>query len=392
MLRAKRPIGGSPALFATQAASSARSFRFGRTLLRLAVGVWLPVQPSPVGCAPAPPVVAADAEPGMRRPFGQQEEVRAAASENLGLPPWVLAYPNAVLEGQVHVDELQESGYFTLTTNDSPRTAFDFYQLAYGEKVNGAQFTRDFAAYAPGYGELWFTGASNEHVRLAVLATERASSASRPRTAIHVSYTRSAAWTSPYRHPMNDVAVLTDFDLQPMRFECEVNGEDDFFAPRPYLKAVHFTHRRSLANVTLDFRSLLEAAHADKAGLQSPPDDWRSPPWVALYPAAKVIAAAVDAKRRSGVFMLSTEHPQRQVHQFYNERLRESYLQFGFQRLSWSEGEEFSTTDWARDGGSLVSVITLQDKSPQTVIVLRYQGDAAPAHPVKHHRRPARRR
>lgn len=392
MLRARKPIRGSPAMFATRAASSARSFRLGRTLLWLAVGAWLPVQPCPVGCAPAPPVVAGGAEAGVRRSVGQQEEIRAAASENLGLPPWVLAYPNAVLEGQVHADELQESGYFTLTTNDSPRTAFDFYQLAYGEKINGVSFTRDFAAYAPGYGELWFTGASNEHVRLAVLATERASSASRPRTAIHVSYARSAAWTSPYRHPMNDVAALTDFDLQPMRFECEVNGEDDFFAPRPYLKAVHFTHRRSLANVTLDFQPLLETARADQAEVQTPSGDWRPPSWAALYPAAKVLAAAVDAKRRSGFFVLSTEHPQRQVHQFYNERLRELYVRFGFQRLSWSEGEEFSTTDWARDGGSLVSVITLQAKSPQTVIVLRYQGDAAPAHPVRHHRRPARRR
>ncbi len=361
-------------------------------LLGLAVGGWF-LCPVPLpDCCDWHLIVAANAAPCTHRSAERLETcTQASTAETVKLPGWVIPYPHATVEGQLlHIGELQESGSLTLTTNDSTKVVFDFYQLAYAEKVNGTQFTRTFIAYAPGYGELWLTGASNEQIRLAIRSSAlRTSSALPPRTTIEVAYKRGMAWTSSYLEPMNEVAALTDVDFQPMRFECEVNGGDNFFTPRPYLKAIHFTHRRSLANVTLDFQILMK--RADGVSQPSLIDDWRLPPWVVLYPAAAVIAAASDMRKHSGLFVLSTTHPQEQVYRFYNEHLRESYLQFGFQRVSWSEGEEFSTTDWARDNSSLASVITLQAKLPQTVVLLRYQGDTARMHPVKDHRRPHRR-
>ncbi|MCS7080869.1 MAG: hypothetical protein NZ585_12590 [Chloracidobacterium sp.] len=366
---------------------SVRSPVTGLVFLWLAMAAWFSFSPSVVGHN-----FDCNTSHSPKQLAWCPEKPQEAVPETAGLPAWVVVYPNATLEGPVHTGELQESGYFTLKTNDSAKVAFDFYQLAYAEKVNGTPFTCNFMAYAPGYGELWFTGASNEQVRLAILsAVPRQSSALLRRTTIHISYTRGTTWASPYQYPMNDIGVLTDPDLQPMRFECEINGEDDFFSPHAYLKAIHFTHRGSLTNVTLDFQPLLEAERAYPGDARMAVSDWRQlPPWVTLYPQAKVIAAAADAGRKTGVLILSTEHPQRQVHQFYNERLRELYLQFGFQRVSWSEGEEFSTTDWARDSDTLVGVITLQDKIRQTVVLLRYQGNTV--HPVRTHRRTFRRR
>ncbi|OYT73834.1 MAG: hypothetical protein CFK52_00285 [Chloracidobacterium sp. CP2_5A] len=310
-----------------------------------------------------PPVAAS-----ARRPERQE-----ATTGVPRLPPWVLAYPNATFETQVVADAQLESGYFTLVTDDPGDSAFDFYKQAYGGKVNGVSFACDFIAYAPGYRELWLAGVSSEQIRLAVL-----SSATERKTAIHVSYARGAPVESPYRYPMHDVGALADLDLQPLRFECEISGEDDFFAPRAYLRAIHFTHCQSLASVALDIQPLIEAGRSrDASARLLAGGRHRLPPWAVVYPGARIIAGAMDSKKKTGFLLMVTERDQRQAHRFYNDLLKEPYLRLGFERVSWSEGEEFSTTDWANGDDRLVSVITLQDKSPQAAILLRYRGELA---------------
>jgi hypothetical protein len=318
-------------------------------------------------------------------------------SENHGLPPWVLVYPHATFAARSGGDTAMESGYFTLVTNDSPRTVFDFYKQTYEEKINETQFALDFMALAPRYGELWLTGTANETVRVAMVSAAAvspvaASPAAGRKTFIYVSYTRSTDFESAYRHPMSEIGDLADLDFQPTRFECELDSDERFLFSREYLKAIHFVHRQHLTSRAIEFGPLVEAGSVSMPASESAPGQPdKLPPWVIIYPGARLLAKAVDARKTSGTLILATDQGQEQVYGFYNQRLKELYRSFGLERSSWSQDVEFSTADWTNGADKLLSVITLQDKSPQTVVLLRYKGEA-PRIVKPHRRHPAARR
>jgi len=308
------------------------------------------------------------------------------------LPPWVVVYPNATFAARSSTSELPESGYMTLVTNDAASTIFDFYKQAYEEKINDSQFTVEFLALAPHYGELWLAGADNETVRVAVVSAAALASqnsalqASAKKTFIHVSYARSANLESAHRHPMSEIGELADLDFQPTHFECELEGDERFLFTREYLKAIHFVHRQHLTSRFLEFGPLVEAGPVRMpASEDTLAQLTKTPPWVVIYPGARLLARVANVKKASGLLMLLTDHSQEQVYAFYNRRLKELYLSFGLEQSSWSKDVEFSTAEWTNGSDKVLSVITLQDKSPQTVILLRYKGEAARA--VKPHRR-----
>ncbi len=315
--------------------------------------------------------------------------------ESNALPPWVIVYPYATFVARSGGGATAESGYFTLVTNDTLYTAFDFYRQSYEEKINETQFTLDFMALAPRYGELWLTGTANETVRVAMVpaaASPAGAPAAARKTFIYVSYARSADFESAYRHPMSEIGDLADLDFQPTRFECELDSDDRFLFTREYLRAIHFVHRQHRTLRSIEFGPLVEAGSvslpASEAVLGQPD---RLPPWVIVYPGARLLAKAVDTRKTSGTLILSTDQEQEQVYAFYNQQLKELYRGFGLERSSWSQGVEFSTADWTNGADKLISVITLQDKSPQTVVLLRYKGEA-PRIVKPHRRHPAARR
>ena len=329
---------------------------------------------------------------------GQSSPGQEVAAETHDLPPWVLVYPYATFAARSGGDAATESGYFTLVTNDSPRTVFDFYKQTYEEKVNETQFALDFMALAPRYGELWLTGTANETVRVAMVSAAAAASpvaaspAAARKTLIYVSYARSTDFESAYRYPMSEIGDLADLDFQPARFECELDSDERFLFTREYLKAIHFVHRQHLTSRAIEFGPLVEAGSGGMPAVETlsgQPD--KLPPWVILYPGARLLAKAVDTRKTSGTLILATDQGQEQVYGFYNQRLKELYRGFGLERSSWSQGVEFSTADWTNGADKLLSVITLQDKSPQTVVLLRYKGEA-PRIVKPHRRHPAARR
>ncbi|MGQ9896796.1 MAG: hypothetical protein ACUVR8_04425 [Acidobacteriota bacterium] len=312
------------------------------------------------------------------------------------LPPWVVVYPDAAFVVRRSGSTAAESGYFTLATNDAPSTAFNFYKQTYEEKIDGIQFAFDFRALAPHYAELWLTGTSGETVRVAMVsATAAASPVSTSqvlagKTFIYVSYTQGTRFESAYHYPMNEIGDLADLDFQPIHFECELDSDERFLYTREYLKAIHFVHRQHLTSRVLEFGPLIEAGLVGTPALEPalenvPGQPDKLPPWVVIYPEARVLARAVDAKKISGTLILTTDQSQEQVYTFYNQQLKELYRSFGLERSSWSQDTEFSTADWTNGTNKLLSIITLQDKSPQTVILLRYKGKAPKV--VKPHRR-----
>jgi hypothetical protein len=331
---------------------------------------------------------------------GQSSPGQEVTAETHDLPAWVLVYPYATFVARSSGDAATESGYFTLVTNDSPRTAFDFYRQSYEEKINETQFTLDFMALAPRYGELWLTGTANETVRVAMVSAAASPAGALParvapalagKTFIYVSYTRSTDFESAYRHPMSEIGDLADLDFQPTHFECELDSDDRFLFTREYLKAIHFVHRQHRTLRSIEFGPLVEAG---SVGMPASDDvsgqSGKLPPWVIIYPGARLLAKAVDARKTSGTLILASDQSQEQVYAFYNQQLKEQYRGFGLERSSWSQGVEFSTADWTNGTDKLLSVITLQDKSPQTVVLLRYKGEAPrivkpqrrhPAHP-----------
>ncbi len=329
---------------------------------------------------------------------GQSLPGQEVTAETHDLPAWVLVYPYATFVARSSGDAATESGCFTLVTNDSPRTAFDFYKQAYEEKINETQFTLDFMALAPRYGELWLTGTSSETVRVAMVSAGAAAvpvaaapTAAR-KTFIYVSYARGADFESAYRHPMSEIGDLADLDFQPTRFECELDSDDRFLFTREYLKAIHFVHRQHRTLRSIEFGPLVEAGSVGMpASDDAPGQSGKLPPWVIVYPGARLLAKALDARKTSGILILASDQSQEQVYAFYNQQLKEQYRGFGLERSSWSQGVEFSTADWTNGTDKLLSVITLQDKSPQTVVLLRYKGEAPrmvkpqrrhPAHPA----------
>ncbi len=337
---------------------------------------------------------------------GPPSSGQEVTAETEDLPPWVVVYPYATFAARSEGDTVAESGYFTLVTNDTLYTAFDFYRQAYEEKINETQFTLDFMALAPRYGELWLTGTANETVRVAMVSAAASPAGTLPvkaalvgaapvlagKTFIYVSYTRSANFESAYRHPMSEIGDLADLDFQPTHFECELDSDERFLFTREYLKAIHFVHRQHLISRAIEFGPLVEAGSVSLPASEAVPGQPdRLPPWVIIYPGARLLAKAVDARKTSGTLILSTDQGQEQVYGFYNQRLRELYRSFGLERSSWSQGVEFSTADWTNGADKLLSVITLQDKSPQTVVLLRYKGEA-PRIVKPHRRHPAARR
>jgi hypothetical protein len=327
-------------------------------------------------------------------PSSSGQEVTA---ETHDLPAWVLVYPYATFVARSSGDAATESGYFTLVTNDILHTVFDFYKQTYEEKVNETQFALDFMALSPRYGELWLTGTANETVRVAMVSAAAASPvaaspAAGRKTFIYVSYTRSTDFESAYRHPMSEIGDLADLDFQPTRFECELDSDERFLFSREYLKAIHFVHRQHLTSRAIEFGPLVEAGSVSMPASESAPGQPdKLPPWVIIYPGARLLAKAVDARKTSGTLILATDQGQEQVYGFYNQRLKELYRSFGLERSSWSQDVEFSTADWTNGADKLLSVITLQDKSPQTVVLLRYKGEA-PRIVKPHRRHPAARR
>ncbi len=342
---------------------------------------------------------------------GQTSEPRSSSGQEVtaksqDLPPWVIVYPYATFTARSGGDATAESGYFTLVTNDALYTAFDFYRQSYEEKINETQFTLDFMALAPRYGELWLAGTANETVRVALVSAAASPAAASPagafpagavpalaeKTFIYVSYTRSPDFKSAYRHPMSEIGDLADLDFQPTRFECELDSDERFLFTREYLKAIHFVHRQRVTSRAIEFGPLVEAGSVSMPASESAPGQPdRLPPWVIIYPGARLLAKAVDARKTSGTLILATDQGQEQVYGFYNQRLKELYRSFGLERSSWSQGVEFSTADWTNGADKLLSVITLQDKSPQTVVLLRYKGEVPrivkpqrrhPAHPA----------
>ncbi len=326
-------------------------------------------------------------------PSSSGQEVTA---ETHDLPAWVLVYPYATFVARSSGDATTESGYFTLVTNDTLYTVFDFYKQTYEEKISETQFALDFMALAPRYGELWLTGTANETVRVAMVPAAASPAGAAPalagKTFIYVSYTRSTDFESAYRHPMSEIGDLADLDFQPTRFECELDSDERFLFTREYLKAIHFVHRQHLTSRAIEFGPLVEAGSVSMPASESAPGQPdKLPPWVIIYPGARLLAKAVDARKTSGTLILATDQGQEQVYGFYNQRLKELYRSFGLERSSWSQDVEFSTADWTNGADKLLSVITLQDKSPQTVVLLRYKGEA-PRIVKPHRRHPAARR